>query len=1162
MNIDENDISDVESNKDDDQDIDIQESQKRVEGNDEAEQEEGQLGQIKLKQIEYDNLALKQNIHTASKEKETDSLVNNEKPEQLKNNLSESKNNNLQKQQQNDEKIYNNLNKIIYLKQKKNFQDEQKSKITIQDFEEDQYLSRLEEGTADFYNYLFLDIKNEESLNEEEKNYLKQIKFQKSVFSIEEDIFRKKKFDSFVIEKRISSKNNPKKVKTRIELIINKFHFEDIPSFLYLTNIIDQYSSIITSIKFMRLGRIKDNLFSMLFQKLKDLDRIQILLFYDTALYPENLEEIKLLMNWQLGKVKKIGFVQNFLNQLDLNFLFDTSLTRYPRNNQQLNDIYFLKHFNSNLVKSYSLIMIDKNYISQSLQTHIQQNFKPISQKGTYYNSNLRYCFKFYLKKFGIIDLEIYWLNIKQSIENGQIEDLKIEVYNYFITDLMKEVGHHFDLTIYSRKSLRDININLIYFNINQVEIVLSQRKKISMYCLTIQSNIDNYLKDLKLRDLLVQKYIGATFTIIDLGILFILTLQNITLMLSSEIANISQGFKKRAPYLKMFSIKDGETTIIDMNNLLKGIDWSKFQELQKIKFFRCNFDEESSFDIFNQLNDTSLEKIKLASIQSSEKFLHSVDWKRFKKLSLLELQQEFFNKKSLNTSFYVTDICEPIAHQLKTLNLFRLNIDQKYLGVFTASNYTKLTTFQSNNAENNKKDENADLEKMISSNKENKLSTQKDDMNNQEEKEEGDILDEEQKTEKIYQKIQNKIIKDASKEDKKKQVFAQKQEELTDQIIYKSFERVSIKLESDYLFSKSNCENIDLKYLDKCVKSINLTTLSPLQPSNLEQQIIFSKILNVEEVFCWFYEDQDNREDKQKEYNSKFENIIKMLSAQLKVLDLRRSSISLANIFDSQNSQQFSQLRILKRKFQKKSFEYLSNYEDDESYSDNDDKEEKNEDDDDEDDDDDDDDEIKKEQISDQKDTGSFNQDENDDDDEESSEEEISQNLSKTQEPQKKKQIKNQKNQKLLKKLDISRNKNFFLQDTQIFKNMLNQIAWNLQELNVSQKNICLETNLSNFEFAKLQKLQIFKAKSCQKIFKASQYTETRQSAEALQSMNAIIPQLQCFFRNIQGISSQCARRPNLLFMKGNDQKFQISMNQKKKIKNQSQQIGKVLVI
>ncbi|KAL4479258.1 hypothetical protein ABPG72_011470 [Tetrahymena utriculariae] len=1535
---DENDISDVESNKGDDENIDMQESQKRFDGEEaeNQEQEENQLDQIKLKQVE--SVALKQKQYENSKQKETDSLINNEKSVQLRNNLSDSKNNILQRQQHKDEHIIqqsqqNNLSlskkqqsgqmknstmnqrkivefniKMIMKNQKydrnlileygdfidlieevtlenirtinifkilKVFQrikilrvvysifdidscrqyifdckkfleniiflrsspavfssrifrkqdqiqnitresamfimfqqdylkiqyieqidqivldlleldtfqsvriiqnynpsnqvdyqslvgeykqlisqsineDEQKSKITIQDFEEDQYLSRLEEGTADFYNYLFLDIKNEESLNEEEKNYLKQIKFQKSVFSIEEDIFRKKKFDSFVIEKRISSKNNPKKVKTRIELIINKFHFEDIPSFLYLTNIIDQYSSIITSIKFMRLGRIKDNLFSMLFQKLRDLDQIQILLFYDTALYPENLEEIKLLMNWQLGKVKKIGFVQNFLNQLDLNFLFDTSLTRYPRNNQQLNDIYFLKHFNSNLVKSYSLIMIDKNYISQSLQTHIQQNSKPISQKGIYYNSNLGYDFKYCQKNLDALDLETRWLSIKQSIENDQIEDLKVEDYNDFIIDHKNEVGHHFDLTIYSRKSLKDVDINLIYFNINQVEKVLSLRKKIGIHCLTILSNIDNYLKDLKLRDLLVQKYVGSTLTIVNLDILFVPTLENISLLLSSEIPHLSQGLNKCAKFLKRFKIQGDVGQLINMNNLLKGVEWSKFQQLQKIIFSRCNFDEESLFDLFNQLNDTSLEKIKLVSIKCSEKFLHAIDWKRFKKLSFIELSQIILNKKIFDQSFYFTDICEPIAHQLKTLNLVRLNIAERYLGTFNPSKYTKLTDFQAsrffqnyqnmqqmaninklqqNNAENKKQDKNVDLEKNIDNNNENKIITSKDDMNNQEGNEEGDILDQEQKTAKIYQKIQNQIIKDAIKEDNKKQVFVQIQDELTDQIIYKSFERVSIKLNSDYLFSKNNCENIDLKYLDKCVKSINLTTLSPLQLSNLNQQVIISKLQNVEEIFYWHNEDlEEYPEDKKKqnEYNTKLENIINYLSAQLKVLDLRRSRLSLANIFDSQNSQQFSQLRILKvtrsffysfnqiqvfldrisstieyieilnisqeqkketqkdnqiidfsklvnlqtfilhdsinlqvqkplqtlpkqiqtlklfslkqnldffqlnqfkqlksltisnnqnllkkdqslfdqknssikflclknnslsiKQLEKININYLENletlilnhnplykqnldneatffnseesfnslkqeeiFEGENDYASDQESEEINTDDDDEQEDrNDDDNESEDEESSEQS-------NESIEEDEESSEEQIPQSLSKKQKPQKTKKKENKmkitkksqlkKNEinfgliiqpiknslinlcirncninehifdkidftnfRQLQKLDISRNNKFFLTNKQIFKNMLNQIAWNLQELNVGQTNICLETHLSNFEYTKLQKLQIFKAKWALKIFKGSQMTQTIQSKEALQFINAIIPQL-----------------------------------------------------
>ncbi|EAS02411.2 transmembrane protein, putative (macronuclear) [Tetrahymena thermophila SB210] len=1253
-------------------------------------------------------------------------------------------------------------------------EEDQKSKNTLQDFEEDQYLSRLEEGTADFYNYLFLDIKNEESLNDEEKNQLKQIKFYKSVSSIEQDIFRKKKFDSFVIEKRFSSKKNPKKVKTRIELIINKFHFEDIPSFIYLTTIIDQYSSIITSIKFMRLGRIKDNLFSMLFQKLRDLDRIQVLLFYDTALYPQNLEEIKLFMNWQLGKVKKIGFVQNFLNQLDLNFLFDTSLTKYPRNNQQLNDIYFLKYFNSNLVKSYSLIMIDQNYISQNLQSLVQQNLKPISQKGIYYNPNLGYDFKFNQAKLETLDLKTQWLSIKHSIENDQIEDLQIEYYNDFLIDNKNEVGHNFDLTIYSRKSLKDIDINLIYFNINQVERVLSLRNKIGMYCLKILSNIDNYLKNLKLRDLLVQKYVGSTLTIVNLDILFVPTLENISLFLQSEIAQLSQGLNKCAPYLKRFKISGDVGQLIPMNNLLKGVDWSKFKQLQKIIFSRCNFDEESLFELFNSLNDTSLEKIKLVSIKCSEKFLYAIDWKRFKQINFIELTSVIFNIKNDNKSFYVTDICEPIAHQLKTLNFNRINIPQHYLGAFNPSKYTNLTSFKASkffqnyqnmlqmvnikqlqqkndNGEKQKKDENANQKKNIELSNQN--NTQKNDTNNQEgNEEEEEVLDHEQKTAKIYQKIQNQIIKDAIKEDDKKQLFVQKQDELTDQIVYKSFDRISIKLNSDYIFSQYNCENVDLKYLDMCVKSINLTTLSPSQLTNYDQKIIFSKLQNVEEIFCW----QNFNDKEAKKHNSQLESIINQLSNQLKVLDLRRSSISLVKIFDSQNQKQFSQLKILKvtRSFffsfkriqafidrisstiecieilnitesqqnqtkkdnqiidfsklvnlrtfiihdsinnqvqkplqtlpkqiqnlklfslkqnldflqinefkqltnltisnnqnliqKNKSFfdqknksikflclknnslrmqqlenlkinnlenletlilnhnplykdnldnyasffnseesfdslkqeeifqgenQYASDQEEEESNTDED-EEEDDDDDHDEQEEDDDDDEEEEEEDSENEENESQYEDseinsdeENSEEDEERSGEDSSQDLSikkkkkvqKKQNKQKKlkkmkisKQNKNVNpkksgfkffqilesfksslinlcmrncniteeifdkvdftNFKQLSKLDISRNNNFFLQNKQIFKNMLNQISWNLQELNVGQTNICLENNLSNFDFTKLQKLSIFKAKWALKIFKSSQSNQTFQSKEALLFMNAIISQL-----------------------------------------------------
>ncbi|KAL4432666.1 hypothetical protein ABPG74_004959 [Tetrahymena malaccensis] len=614
---DENDISDVESNNDD-SDHDVQDNQKM--GDNEADQQDQEIGQfiqLKLKQVESGTLNLK--INENNKEQGTDTFFNSEKQEQLRNRLSDSKNNILQKQQDNQEEkmqfpqqknLSQTINerklvefniKIIMKNQKQdqnlileygNFLDlieeeDQKQKTTIQDLEEDKYLSRLEEGTADFYNYLFLDIKNEESLNEEEKEQLKQIKFKKSVQSIEQDIFRKKKFDSFIIEKCFSSKKNPKKVKKRIELIINKFHFEDIPSFVYLLNVIDQYYSIITSIKFMRLGRIKDNLFSMLFQKLRDLDRIQVLLFYDTSLYPENLEEIKLFMNWKLGQVKKIGFVQNFLNQLDLNFLFDTSLTKYPRTNSQLNDIYLLKHFNSNLVKSYSLIMVDQNQISLNLQQLIQQNSKSISQKGIQYSSNLGYDFKLDQDKFEELDLDIQWLSIKHSIENDQIENLTIDYYKIFTIDNKDNV---FDLTIYSRKSLKDIEINLMYININHVERILSQRKNIGMYSLKILSNIDTYLKDLKLRDLLVHKYVGQTLTILNFDILFIPTLEIISLILKSEISQLSYGLNKCAPYLKRFKIQADIGYLINMNNLLQGVEWIKFKQLQKIVFQKCKF--------------------------------------------------------------------------------------------------------------------------------------------------------------------------------------------------------------------------------------------------------------------------------------------------------------------------------------------------------------------------------------------------------------------------------------------------------------------------------------------------------------------------------------------------------------------------------------------
>lgn len=72
------------------------------------------------------------------------------------------------------------------------------------------------------------------------------------------------KFDSYVIEKRVINKKNPTKSKLRVEMIINKFYFEDIPSFVYLSSSLDLYANKITSIKLMRLGRIKDNLFSIL----------------------------------------------------------------------------------------------------------------------------------------------------------------------------------------------------------------------------------------------------------------------------------------------------------------------------------------------------------------------------------------------------------------------------------------------------------------------------------------------------------------------------------------------------------------------------------------------------------------------------------------------------------------------------------------------------------------------------------------------------------------------------------------------------------------------------------------------------------------------------------------------------------------------------------
>lgn len=106
-------------------------------------------------------------------------------------------------------------------------------------------------------------------------------------------------FENYVIGRLQTKKHKKNKKKLRIELIINKFHFEDIPSFVYLTNAIDLYSSKISTIKFMRLGRIKDNLFNILMTKIRDMKRVKILLFYDTALYPQHLEEIKAFMNWK-----------------------------------------------------------------------------------------------------------------------------------------------------------------------------------------------------------------------------------------------------------------------------------------------------------------------------------------------------------------------------------------------------------------------------------------------------------------------------------------------------------------------------------------------------------------------------------------------------------------------------------------------------------------------------------------------------------------------------------------------------------------------------------------------------------------------------------------------------------------------------------------------
>ncbi|KAL4432667.1 hypothetical protein ABPG74_004960 [Tetrahymena malaccensis] len=651
-----------------------------------------------------------------------------------------------------------------------------------------------------------------------------------------------------------------------------------------------------------------------------------------------------------------------------------------------------------------------------------------------------------------------------------------------------------------------------------------------------------------------------------------------------------------------------------------------------------------------------------------------------------------------------------------------------------------KTNKIQQDNDENEEIIENEDIDEEKNINKKNKIQATitKGDLDDNEGSEEGEGFGDEQKTAKIYQKIQDQIIKDAIEVDTKKQVFVQKQIELTDQIVYKSFDKTHIKLNSDYLFSKKNCENVDLRYLEQCVKSINLTRLSPSQLSELQQNEIFSKLQNVEEIFCWYNDDydEDNLEKyRRKQYNSSFENIINHLSTQLKLLDLRRSSISLANIFDTQNPKQFMQLKILKvtRSFffnfyqiqdfldristtieyieilnttgvqknqnnqdnqaidfsklinlqtfilhdsvslqiqkplpnlpkqiqnlklfslkqnidflQINEFKQLTNltitnnlilskreqpffyqknntikflclknnslnikqlenlkinnlesletlivnhnplYKDDldndasflnseESFdslkqlevfdgendqaSDQQDEDGIAESEDEEGITENEDEEFEEEKEASSEEVQEDDEEEEDEVEEESSGEDSQQNSSKKkQQKGQNKKIKDKKLQisklsilkkneikfcqiidsfknslinlcmrncnineeifdqvdftsfKQLQKLDISRNKNFFLKNKQVFKNALNQIAWNLQELNVGQTNICLETNLSQFDFKKLQKLSIFKSKLALKIFKASQKTETFQSKEALQFMNAIIPQL-----------------------------------------------------
>lgn len=85
--------------------------------------------------------------------------------------------------------------------------------------------------------------------------------------------------------------------------------------------------------------------------------------------------------------------MKNYLNPLDLNFLFDTKESKYPHSHEQLNRIHSLENFNDSLAKSYRVIMVKYNFISKTLRRLITEHSKPISKAGIYYNGNLGYDF-------------------------------------------------------------------------------------------------------------------------------------------------------------------------------------------------------------------------------------------------------------------------------------------------------------------------------------------------------------------------------------------------------------------------------------------------------------------------------------------------------------------------------------------------------------------------------------------------------------------------------------------------------------------------------------------------------------------------------------------------------------------------------------------------